>query len=125
MRGEGTTLPRYGEKRMGRARDHPCDTSVARRAPNTSDTWVRCVMERHINVKRNEMERKRLTTGIAHRFALGISTPKRRSGGLTVSTGLDRRRRSRLGQGGVRGDLFRLSILYKELSWERSLRKEM
>jgi hypothetical protein len=72
------------------------------------------------------MKRKvRLTTGIAHRFALGISTPKRRSGGLTVSTGLDRRRRSRLGLGGGRGGLFRLSILYEELSWEGSFGKEM
>ena len=72
------------------------------------------------------MKRKvRLTTGVANRFALGISTPERRSGGLTVSTGLDRRRWSRLRLGRGRGSLFRLSILYRELSWERSLGKEM
>jgi len=54
----------------------------------------------------------RLTTGVADRFALGISTPKWGSGGLTVCAGLGCRGRTSLG---LDGSLILLSILYGEM----------
>jgi hypothetical protein len=60
-----------------------------------------CCGEAHPREK--VMKWRVLTTGVADGLALAISTPERRSGGLTVSTGLDRRRLSRLGLDGRRG----------------------
>ena len=53
-------------------RDRPCDTSVALRAVNTPDTWLRCVMERQYPTREREIK---LTTSVANGFTLGISAP--------------------------------------------------
>jgi len=84
-----------------RMRDHPCDISVVHGMRlDAFDTWMRCVYGRAHTREKKWKWKVSLTTGVTDRFALGISTPERRTGGLTISTGLRSRERSRLGLDG-------------------------
>jgi hypothetical protein len=64
------------------------------------DTWMRCVYGRAHTREKKWKWKVSLTTGVTDGFALGISTPERRTGGLTIRTGLRSRERSRLGLDG-------------------------